>query len=421
MYTFKSRKALTKETKERSDDSARRTTRPQCPAHNTGRADYRAVRGGHGANGSSDNRGKFTVPATNCTTAQEKIDIDGHRRCCPGDRSGDLFRFETFRSGHGFVSGNGRIEATEIDIASKLAGRVQNIMVNEGDFVQMGEPLAQMQTDVLDAQRAEALAQSQQAVTAVASAEAQVAARQSDRAAAQATVGQRAAELDAAQRRFARTQMLATNGVATPQEVDDDRAGLHGTEAAVAAAQAQVTAAQAAINAAQAQVVGAKAGVAASVATVGTIEADITDSQLKSPCEGRVQYRVAQPGEVLAPGGTVLNLVDLNDVYLTFFLSDAVAGKVALGGEVRLVIDAAPQYVIPATVSFVATVAQFTPKTVETATERQKLMFRVKAQIGRELLQKNLNQIKTGLPGVAWIKLDAAAQWPANLQIQVPP
>jgi HlyD family secretion protein len=98
-----------------------------------------------------------------------------------------------------------------------------------------------------------------------------------------------------------------------------------------------------------------------------------------------------------------------------------VAGRVALGTEVHLVLDAAPQYVIPATVSFVATVAQFTPKTVETATERQKLMFRVKAQIGRELLQKNLNQIKTGLPGVAWIKLDAAAQWPANLQIQVPP
>jgi HlyD family secretion protein len=123
---------------------------------------------------------------------------------------------------------------------------------------------------------------------------------------------------------------------------------------------------------------------------------------------------------VLAAGGTVLNLVDLNDVYLTFFLSDAVAGKVAIGSEVHLVLDAAPQYVIPATVSFVATVAQFTPKTVETATERQKLMFRVKAQISRELLQRNLKKVKTGLPGVAWIKLDAAAKWPANLEIKVP-
>ncbi len=322
--------------------------------------------------------------------------------------------------GKGFVSGNGRIEATEIDVATKLPGRVQTIMVNEGDFVQVGEPLAQMQTDVLDAQRAEAQAQSQQAITAVASAEAEVTARQSDTAAAEATVGQRAAELDAAQRRFARAQILSTNGVITLQELDDDRASLHGTEAAVTAAQAEVTAAQAAVKAAQAQVVGANAGVTASVATIATIDANITDSLLKSSCEGRVQYRVAQPGEVLGAGGTVLNLVDLNDVYLTFFLSDDVAGKVAMGTEVHLVLDAAPQDVIPATVSFVATVAQFTPKTVETADERQKLMFRVKAQISRALLQKNLKEIKTGLPGVAWIKLDAAAKWPANLEIKAP-
>ena len=323
--------------------------------------------------------------------------------------------------GRGFVSGNGRIEAREIDLATKLPGRVEKIMVDEGDFVRIGEPLAQIQTDVLNAQHDEAQAQSRQAVTVVASAEAQVGARQSDTAAAQAMVALRTSELDAAQRRFARTETLAKDGSLSLQELDDARASLHGAEAAATAAQAQVDAAQAATKAAQAQVASAGSGVTASEAAIARIEADIVDSLLKSVCEGRVQYRVAQPGEVLGAGGTVLNLVDLNDVYLTFFLPDAVAGRVALGTEVHLVLDAAPQYVIPATVSFVATVAQFTPKTVETATERQKLMFRVKAQIGRELLQKNLNQIKTGLPGVAWIKLDAAAQWPANLQIQVPP
>ena len=241
--------------------------------------------------------------------------------------------------GNGIVSGNGRIEATEIDVAAKLAGRVQNIMVNEGDLVQVGEPLAQMQTDVLDAQRAEAQAQSQQAITAVASAEAQVAARQSDTAAAQATVGQRAGELDAARRRFARTQRLATDGVVTMQEGDDDRASWHGTEAAVTAAQAEVTAAQAGVKAAQAQVADAKAGVTASMAAIATIAADIADSLLQSTCEGRVQYRVAQPGEVLGAGGTVLNLVDLNDVYLTIFLADAAAGRLAIGTEVHLVLN----------------------------------------------------------------------------------
>ena len=322
--------------------------------------------------------------------------------------------------GAGFVSGNGRVEATDIDIATKLAGRVQNMLVDEGDFVKAGQPLAQMQIDVLDAQRDEALAQSAQAVTAVASAEAQVAARRSDTASAQAVVAQRASELDAAQRRFTRTESLSKTGVAPMQELDDDRATVHGAEAAVTAAQAQVAAAQAAIKAAQAQVAGANSGVTASQATVARVEADIVDSQLKSPRDGRVQYRVAQPGEVLAAGGKVLNLVDLNDVYLTFFLPETAVGKVALGSEVRVILDAAPQFVIPAQVSFVATVAQFTPKTVETATERQKLMFRVKAQFSRELLQKNLKLVKTGLPGVAWLKLDAKAQWPANLAIKVP-
>ena len=133
-----------------------------------------------------------------------------------------------------------------------------------------------------------------------------------------------------------------------------------------------------------------------------------------------MQYRVAQPGEVLAGGGKVLNLVDLGDVYMTFFVPEAAAGKLALGSEVHLILDAAPQYVIPAKVSFVASTAQFTPKTVETASERQKLMFRVKAQIGRELLQKNLTQIKTGLPGIAWLKIDGNAQWPAELAVKVP-
>ncbi len=319
----------------------------------------------------------------------------------------------------GFVSGNGRIEATEIDIATKLAGRVLNVMVNEGDFVLAGQPLARMQTDTLTAQRDEARAQSRQSVTAVDSAKAEVIARQSNKAALEATVAQRQSELEAAQRNYARSQTLFKQGAVSGQDLDDKNASLLGAQAALKAAQAQVDAAQAAISSAQAPLIGASATVDASMATTARIEADIVDSQLVSPVEGRVQYRVAQPGEVLAAGGKVLNVVDLSDVYLTFFLPETAAGKVALGSEVRVVLDAAPEFVIPATVSYVASVAQFTPKTVETANERQKLMFRVKAQFSRELLQKHLKVIKTGLPGVAWVKLDAQAQWPATLEIKV--
>lgn len=322
--------------------------------------------------------------------------------------------------GEGFVSGNGRIEATEIDVATKLAGRVEDVLVNEGAFVKAGEPLARMQIDTLNAQREEARAQHQQAINAAASARAQIALRQSDKIAAQAVVVQRESELDAARRRLARSQTLSKEGASSIQELDDDRARVKSAEAAVAAARAQVTAAEAAIQAAQAEEVGARSAIAAAEATIARVQADIVDSELRAPRDGRVQYRVAQPGEVLGAGGKVLNLVDLSDVYMTFFLPEQAAGRVALGTEVHIVLDAAPQYVIPASVSYVASTAQFTPKTVETASERQKLMFRVKAQISPELLQRHLTQVKTGLPGVAWIKLDPDAEWPADLAVKVP-
>jgi len=322
--------------------------------------------------------------------------------------------------GEGFVSSNGRIEATEIDVSSKFGGRVQDILVADGDFVKTGQTLAHMQVQTLEAQRDEALAHQQQTVTAVASAEAQVTARESDRLAVLALVAQRESELDAAQKRLARSETLTREGAASGQELDDDRARVSSVQAAVLAAKAQVQAAQAAIAAAKAQVAGARSTVDAADATITRIQVDIKDSSLVAPRDGRVQYRIAQPGEVLGAGGKVLNLVDLGDVYMTFFVPETAAGKLALDSEVHLILDAAPQYVIPAKISFVASTAQFTPKTVETASERQKLMFRVKAQIDRELLQKNLKQIKTGLPGMVWLKLDPQATWPADLAVKVP-
>lgn len=329
-------------------------------------------------------------------------------------------KFADSGPGEGFVSGNGRIEATEIDIATKLPGRIEDILVREGDFVTAGQPLARMQLETLEAQRDEAFAMRQQAEHAVTAAQAQVALREADVAAAQALVGQRESELDAAQRRLARSETLSREGAASIQELDDDRARVRGAQATLAASKAQTAAARAAVEAAKAQLVGARSSVSAATASINRIEADIRDSELRAPRDGRVQVRVAQPGEVLGAGGRVLNLIDLSDVYITFFLPETVAGRVALGTEVRIILDAAPEFVIPASVSFVASVAQFTPKTVETASERQKLMFRVRAQISQELLREHLDQVKTGLPGVAWIKLDANAEWPQNLSVRVP-
>lgn len=328
--------------------------------------------------------------------------------------------FQPESLGDGFIGSNGRIEAVEINVATKAPGRIKDVLVNEGEYVQAGQILAVMDTVALEAMRREAEAQLQRAHIGVATAQIQVTQREAEKATALAIAAQREAELNAAKKRLDRSEELVTGNNISRQQLDDNLARFQGAQAAVSAANAQIAAADAAIATGKSQVIGARSMVDAAQATLQRIEADIDDSVLKSPRDGRVQYRIAQPGEVVGAGGKVLNLVDLSDVYMIFFLPTEEAGRISLGGEVRLVLDAAPQYVIPARVSYVADVAQFTPKTVETALERQKLMFRIKARIDPDLLKQHLQHVKTGLPGMAYLRLDAQAEWPPELQIKLP-
>ena len=312
----------------------------------------------------------------------------------------------------GLASGNGRIEAVETHVAGKFAGRLKEILVHEGDVVTGGQVVALMDTQSLEAERKRAEAQLRQAKAAIATAHSQLAQRRSEKAAAAALVAQREAELEAVGRRAARITELASQRVASLQEADDARAAVDSANAALSAARAQVAAMDAAIAIAGTQIGNAEAAAQAAHAAVARIQTEIDDSTLTAPCDSRVQYIVARAGEVIGAGGRVLNVVDLGDVYMTFFLPTAVVGRLAIGDEARIVLDAAPERVIPAQVSFVADVAQFTPKTVETAGEREKLMFRVHAQIPRDLLVKYRHQVKTGLPGVAYVRLDQTTAWP---------
>jgi HlyD family secretion protein len=273
---------------------------------------------------------------------------------------------------------------------------------------------------VLEAQLREAKAQLERARIGVGTAESAVTQAEANREAAAAVILQRESERDAARRRLERTEQLASQGMATRQGLDDDRARVLAAQAAVSAAKAQLAAAEAAVGTARSQVLAARIAVTAADASVERISADIDDSVLTSPRDGRVQYRIAQPGEVLGAGGKVLSLIDFSDVTMSFFLPTALAGRVAVGAEARIVLDAAPQYVIPATISFVSDVAQFTPKTVETAEERQKLMFRIKARIAPALLRQHIRQVKSGLPGMAYVRIDPNAPWPEKLQTRLP-
>lgn len=287
-----------------------------------------------------------------------------------------------------FAMGNGRIEATEVNVATKLPGRVAVVLAKEGDMVESGQVLARLDTNEIQAQLEQA--------------EAIVAQRRQEKAFAEAKVMQRESQLTLTEKTLARSESLYENRSVSLERLQQDETAVQTARAALVAARAQVVSAGAAISAA--------------IAQAKTIQVNLDDSVLVAPTRGRVLYRLAEPGEVLGTGGGVITLLDLSAVYMTLFLPTAQAGVVALGAESRIVLDALPETAIPATVTFVAPRSQFTPREVETQTEREKLMFRIKVTIDPGLIAENIERVKTGLPGVAYVRLDADTAWPQELQ-----
>lgn len=316
----------------------------------------------------------------------------------------------------GFAMSNGRLEAVEINIATERAGQLETLLVEEGDLVERGQVLARLDTDVLAAQFREQKARLRRAGVGIETAKSRVDQRVAEIHAAEARLSQRKAEFGLAKKNYERMKNLYERDLTSKQSLDEATARREQTRGAVEAAKADIAAAKAAHGNARSEVIDAEATVEATEATLDRIRAELDDSVLKAPIAGRVQYRVAEPGEVLSAGGTVLNMVDLTDVYMTFFLPTEDAGRLGINSEARIILDAAPQYVIPASISFVSDVAQFTPKTVETQEERLKMMFRVKARIDPALLKKYLSRVKTGLPGVAYVRVDPDRPWPDRLQ-----
>lgn len=287
---------------------------------------------------------------------------------------------------------NGRIEAQQVLISAKFAGRLANVLVDEGQIVDAGAPIARIDTADLDAQ--------------LAGAKAQVRRSETSRVEAEASIAQRQSELTLAKQEFERAQSMSNTGSGTMQQLELRRSQLSVAEAAQRAALASRDEAEAATEAAQAEVV--------------RIQTLLDDAVLKAPRRGRVEYKLAQTGEVVAAGAPVATLLDLSDVSMTIFLPARAAGTLAIGDEARIILDPAPQYVVPATVSFVSSQAQFTPKTVETQDEREKLVFRVKLKIAPDLLKDYESRVKTGVRGIGYVRTDPKSAWPAELQVKLP-
>lgn len=316
-----------------------------------------------------------------------------------------------------FVMGNGRIEATEVTISAKLAGRIERIYIEEGDLVTNGQKLVEMQTDELRADLLKAKAALAEAEATVKEAEATIAVKRAEAEAARGTVAEKKSQLLGAENKERRFKSAAS-GALPVTEIEDVETMVQSHKAQLMSAEASAKKAEADVVSAKSRLDVAKASVEAQKAAVKRIEVDIADSTIVAKHDGRIQYRIAQLGEMVGSGAGILNLVDLTDVYMTLFIPEKLVGRIAQGAECRIVLDAMKEWPIHANVSYVSSIAQFTPKTVETEVEREKLMFRVRARIPAENLKKYIEYARTGLPGVAYVRLDPEAEWPEFLQIK---
>ena len=287
----------------------------------------------------------------------------------------------------GFAVGNGRLEADEIDIDTKYPGRIAEVRVDEGDVVKAGQVVAVMDTRDVQAQLKMYQALVEQA--------------QHTMEQAKANYAQQQAVVTLAEQEIARTTYLVPKGFASVETLDQQRQTLNSARATLIANEAAIHAAEHALEAATHQ--------------VEYYAVEIADNQLMAPKDGPIEYRVANVGEVLPAGGKVFTMLDAGYVYMDIYLPTDEAGRVALGAEARMVLDAYPNRVIPAHVVYLSSQAQFTPKTVETKDERDKLMFRVRARIDPAVLAGREARVRSGLPGVTYIRTNPSAQWPANL------
>jgi HlyD family secretion protein len=293
----------------------------------------------------------------------------------------------------GIVSGNGRVEAKLVDIAAKEPLRVKQILVDEGAQVKPGQVLVQLDTVTLQSELAEA--------------KASIDAAREKLAGAQAAIAKQHSEITLAETEVTRSSKLVKSGAGSQRELDVRTANLGTTNASLSEAEAGLQTAQ--------------QEVAVARANAATIQTRINDATLRSPVTGRVLYRLAEPGEVLGPGGKALTVVNLDDVYMEIFLPSEEAARVKMGAEGRITVDFDTKRAVAGYVSFVSPEAQFTPKQVETRSEREKLMFRVKIQVPKEIASQYIAQVKTGVRGVGYVKTDPSAVWPARLQHLIGP
>ena len=288
------------------------------------------------------------------------------------------------------VKTNGRLEFARIDIAVKNPGRIVELSVHEGEHATAGQILAKQDDAELKAQLTGARAKRTETQSAIAHAQAELKARQS---------GVALAQLEETQ-----TEGLYHKKLVSDVELQRRQLALRSESAAAAEAAAALAQARTTLEEAD--------------AAIARLEVQLGETVIRTPVAGRIEYKVIENGAVLPPGGRVATLLDPTDVYMTVFLGSGIAGKLRVGDEARIVLDGLEEHPILAKVSFISPEAQFTPKFVETASERDKLVYRIKLQIPPAVAAQYEEQLKAGATGNGYVRLQANGHWPRILLAQ---
>lgn len=291
----------------------------------------------------------------------------------------------------GIASINGRLELKRLDIATLYAGRVEEILVQEGDDVAINQNLARLSSSISQTQVDAALAQKKRAQDSVTRAMAEINVQQQ-----QAKVAK--LELDNATK-------LRRDNLISGSELERRQANYQAALAAVDTANAAKAEAEAVVAQAQAQLENA--------------QSQNEDMMIKAPKAGWVEYQIAEVGNVLPVGGKVVSLLDPTDTYINVFLTADQMNQVKVGDDARIVVDGM-NAIFPAKITFVSGDAQFTPKSVETTEERAKLMFKVKLQVPVDVALQYKRLLKGGMTALGYVKYDQQAQWPEGLNVKLP-
>ena len=375
----------------------------------------------------------------------------------------------------GFASSNGRLQLQNIDVASLRAGRVSQVLVHEGDLVEKGTPLVTLSSEELDTQLQGAEAAKSQAEAAKSQAEGRKSQAQAAKARAEGAVTRAMGTEKRAEGGYARTQggvnqadaviaakkaqlQIALDNLNNTKALRKDdlvsiaelqqreqayqaakaevlaaqaakaqaaaggteaQAGIAEAQSGIAEAKAAVAEAQAGINQAQAGIEQAQAGINQAQSQINRVKSIQSDMYVRAPQAGRVEYRIVEVGNVIAPGSKVVTLVDPNDVYLEIFLPTDSSNQVQIGSPARIVLDGI-KAVLPAKVSFVANQSQFTPKSVETKNEREKMMYRVKLSLDPQVASRYQTLLKGGMTAQGYVQLDPSKAWSKDLEVNMP-